>query len=76
MKLGPAVARLAQVPPVSFSAPTQNVLASLARSTSDRTSPFSPALDLLVRQSLQHYHVPGLAISVVNGNETFSRVSP
>lgn len=37
-------------------------------------SPFSPAFNELVSQNLDYWHVPGISIAVVNGDETFSKV--
>ena len=37
-------------------------------------SPFTPDFDKYVTQLMNDWHVPGLAIAVVDGDETFSRV--
>ena len=37
-------------------------------------SPLSQSFDAFVCDRLNHYHVPGLAVAVVHGGETFSRV--
>jgi hypothetical protein len=76
MKLGSVVTRLSQIPlvPASVSAPSQKQAASPI-SGALSSSPFSPAFEELINQSLHHYHVPGLAIAIVDGDDTFSRVS-
>lgn len=38
------------------------------------SSPFTPTFDKLVTQNLDRWHTPGLAIAVIRGNETFSKV--
>lgn len=38
------------------------------------SSPLTDDFNNFVLQTLDHWHVPGLAIAVVNGNETFSKV--
>lgn len=37
-------------------------------------SPFSSDLDKSVVRLMNDWHVPGLAIAIVNGNETYSKV--
>lgn len=39
-----------------------------------RSNPFSPELDALVEETLDHFHVAGLSIAVIDGNETFAKV--
>jgi CubicO group peptidase (beta-lactamase class C family) len=39
------------------------------------SSPFSSKFDDLVQGLLQAWHVPGLAIAVIDGASTFSKVS-
>jgi CubicO group peptidase (beta-lactamase class C family) len=39
------------------------------------SSPWSAEFDRLVQDLLQTWHVPGLAIAVVDGASTFSKVS-
>lgn len=38
------------------------------------TSPFTPAFDKLVAETLDHWHTPGVSIAVVDGDQTFSKV--
>ena len=40
------------------------------------SNPWSPQFDTLVQQTLDHFHVPGLSIAVVDGNDTFAKVLP
>ena len=37
-------------------------------------SPFSHSFDELVSHNLDYWHVPGISIAVVDGNETYSKV--
>ncbi len=37
-------------------------------------SPFTSAFDKLVADSLDRWHCPGLAIAVIDGDDTFSKV--
>lgn len=37
-------------------------------------SPFTPEFDALVMENLNHWHVPGLSVAVVDDDETFSKV--
>ena len=37
-------------------------------------SPFTAHFDKLVAQSLHRWHTPGLAIAVIDGQDTFSKV--
>ena len=39
-------------------------------------SPLSPSFNDLVTSTLDHWHVPGLSISIVDGNSTYAKVSP
>ena len=39
-------------------------------------SPFTSCFDELVSRNLGHWHVPGISITVVDGDETFSKVCP
>src|SRR6185437_14492225 len=73
MKLASALTRLSQIPLGSVSAPPQKV-AEPPPSSALYHSPFSPRIEELIIQNLHHYHVPGLAIAIVDGNNTFSRV--
>lgn len=43
--------------------------------SSPAISPFSPEFEELVHRSMHHLHVPGLAVAIVDGDNTFSRVS-
>lgn len=38
------------------------------------SNPLSPEFDALVEEILDHFHVPGLSIAVIDGNETFAKV--
>ena len=38
------------------------------------SSPFTSSFDKLVSQNLDRWHTPGLAIAVIRGEETFSKV--
>ena len=38
------------------------------------SSPFTAHFDKLVAQSLHRWHTPGLAIAVIDGQDTFSKV--
>lgn len=38
------------------------------------SSPFTASFDKLVSQNLDRWHTPGLAIAVIDGNDTFSKV--
>lgn len=38
-------------------------------------SPFTPSFDDEVAQLLDKWHVPGLSIAVIDGNDTFSKVT-
>ena len=70
MKLGSVAARLSQFPLNSFAVQSQKPAAALPH-----TSPFTPAFEELIDQNLHHYHVPGLAIAIIDGDDSFSRVS-
>ena len=37
-------------------------------------SPLNTEFDLLVKSSLEFYKIPGLAVAVLQGNQTFARV--
>ena len=41
---------------------------------SDVSTPFSSKFDALVERTLRHFHVPGLSIAVIDGNETYAKV--
>ena len=41
----------------------------------EKESPFTDSFDNLVSRKLDFWHVPGLSIAVVDGEETFSKVS-
>ena len=47
----------------------------LGESNSSPKSPFSKEFDGLAADLLERWHVPGLAIAVVDGEDTFSKVS-
>lgn len=38
------------------------------------SSPFTASFDKLVSQDLERWNTPGLAVAVVNGDDTFSKV--
>ena len=38
------------------------------------SSPFTASFDKLVSQNLDRWHTPGLAVAVINGQDTFSKV--
>ena len=38
------------------------------------SSPFTASFDKLVSQNLEKWHTPGLAIAVMQGEDTFSKV--
>lgn len=38
-------------------------------------SPLTDEFDALVYSNLDYWHVPGISVAVVDGNETFSKVS-
>ena len=38
------------------------------------SSPFTASFDKLVSESLDRWHTPGLAIAVLDGEDTFSKV--
>lgn len=40
-----------------------------------RSNPFIPELDALVDETLDHFHVPGLSIAIIDGDETFAKVT-
>lgn len=61
------IVRLAIIPAIALGA--QQV--PLTDATS---SPFTASFDKLVSQNLDKWHTPGLAIAVINGNDTFSKV--
>ena len=42
--------------------------------TDTTISPFTANFDKLVSQELDHWHTPGLAIAVIDGEDTFSKV--
>ena len=42
--------------------------------TDSASSPFTAGFDELVTQNLDRWHTPGLAIAVVHGEDTFSKV--
>lgn len=46
----------------------------LFSSTSVADQPLTDDFNAFVLQTLDHWHVPGFSIAVVNGNETFSKV--
>lgn len=74
MKFGTAVARLAQAPLVLLSPSNQTTTEPPFR-PGLRSSFFSPEFDKLVHRSMSDLHVPGMAVAIVNGSDTFSRVS-
>lgn len=37
--------------------------------------PFDEEFDRMVEETLQHWHVPGLSVAVVHGDDTFAKVS-
>ena len=39
-----------------------------------RSSPFTPRFDELVKENLDRWHTPGLAIAVIAGADTYSKV--
>ena len=39
------------------------------------TLPFSPVFDKFVATTIKHFHIPGLSMAVINGNETCAKVS-
>ena len=77
MRFAPAVTRMLQVP-----LNTDNAISSTNHgkgfipgfgATQDST-PGSPDFNGLIYQLLEHYHVPGLALSILDGNKTFTQV--
>ena len=42
--------------------------------TDTASSPFTESLDKLVSQNLDRWHTPGLAVAVIDGKNTFSKV--
>ena len=40
----------------------------------DFSTPFNTKFDAFVEDTLNHFHVPGLSIAVVDGNQTFAKV--
>ena len=42
--------------------------------TDQTASPFTESFDKLVKQNLEKWHTPGLAIAVIQGEDTFSKV--
>jgi len=46
----------------------------LLSSTTIADQPLTDDFNAFVLQTLDHWHVPGFSIAVVNGNETFSKV--
>ncbi len=50
--------------PGAFSAPTEG----------HNASPFTKDFNALVEELLEEWHVPGMAIAVVDGDETWSKV--
>lgn len=42
--------------------------------TRPASSPFTASFDKLVSENLDHWHTPGLAIAVIDGDDTFSKV--
>ncbi len=42
--------------------------------TDHTASPFTESFDKLVNQNLEKWHTPGLAIAVIQGEDTFSKV--
>lgn len=38
------------------------------------SSPFTASFDKLVSQNLDRWHTPGLAVAVIDGEDTFSKV--
>lgn len=44
-------------------------------SSSDKGSPLDSAFEKLVLETLDEWHVPGLSIAVVDGDETWAAVS-
>ena len=38
------------------------------------STPFNSKFDALVENTLKHFHIPGLSIAVIDGNETFAKV--
>ena len=44
------------------------------QSSNHITSPFTASFDAFVENLLVEWHVPGMAIAVVNGNQTYSKV--
>lgn len=74
MKPGKAITRLAQIPLLS-PATTTGRDASLSCGPASVDSPFSHAMEELLNRSMDHLHIPGMAIAIVDGDNTYSRVS-
>jgi CubicO group peptidase (beta-lactamase class C family) len=90
MLLRPAIAGLLQLSLIaknpSFSGPSSEYSVSRFGSNSQHAifgwlrvpqqdaTPFTPGLDNWITETLDHYKVPGLAVAIINGNQTITRV--
>lgn len=61
---------------LSFSAFSAFVRAYQIPLTASDASPLTPDFDKLVADTLDHWHVPGISIAVIDGDKTFSKVCP
>ena len=43
--------------------------------TESPSSPFTPAFNALVKDTLDYWHIPGLSIAIIDGNDTFTKVT-
>jgi hypothetical protein len=76
MLLGSSLAQLLQIPFLSKSA--HDATCGHTLSGFSRTSTYSPLnqdFESLINQTMLRYHVPGLAVAILSGDETFSQVS-
>lgn len=39
-----------------------------------RSAPFTPSFNQFVAENLERWHTPGLAVAIIDGEETYSKV--
>ena len=54
--------------------PTMALGAQQVPLTDPPSSPFTASFDELVSQNMDRWHTPGLAVAIVHGEDTFSKV--
>ena len=77
MRFAPAFIRLLQVPlnaENAFDAASHGKCCISSFGGSKDSTPGSPDFNGLIYELLEHYHVPGIAVAILDGNKTFAEV--